>query len=92
MAEPKEVRLEEAIVARGRSLDIPNPQKKFIAGYTQEGKVIEAFEVFHHREGARVKVPVDEVAGLRASGYLFDPDAVPMAPAEGPRFTEHDSK
>ncbi len=83
--QPKLIR---AVVARGRSIDVPVSGNKVLAGYGKDdGKPVYRIPTRHHRAGDTIELPADEVKTLRAAGYLVDPDNVPPPAAEGPSFS-----
>ena len=68
---------EKAVVARGRSIDVPVPGKKVVVGTAEDGKPITRGPTRRAQPGETVELPIDEVRALRASGYLVDPDNAP---------------
>jgi hypothetical protein len=74
-----------AIVARGRTIDVPTGQRK-LAGLTNEGKEVFRQAVKTFGPGQTVDLPRDEAKSLRNLGYLVDPDAVAIPTGEGPSF------
>ena len=76
-----------ATVARGRTIAIPNPTKRVFAGrHPDTGAEFFSFKIDEYGPGQEVELPVDEIAGLRALGYLIDPGAVQHQVANGPNF------
>jgi hypothetical protein len=67
-------RMVRATVAQGRTVAIPHPTAKKAVGTTPEGKGIYMAELMHFGPGQEVELPADEVARLRSTGHLFDPD------------------
>ena len=77
---------EKAVVARGRSIDVPVPGKKIVVGTSEDNKPITRVPTRRAQPGEVVELPSDEVRTLRASGYLVDPDNAPppvMPPING---------
>lgn len=78
-----------ATVARGRSVDVPLAGKREVAGYDKEtGKPMHRPVMKQFGPGQDVELPADEVATLRKSGHLVDPDRIAPPIGEGPNFTE----
>lgn len=67
-------RLVRAVVANGRTVAVPHPTAKKAVGTTPEGKGIYMAELMHFGPGKEVELPADEVARLRSTGHLVDPD------------------
>ncbi|MCD0417277.1 hypothetical protein LOC51_08625 [Rubrivivax sp. JA1024] len=72
----------KAIVARGRSIDVPLPsgereQVGFVDGGNGEAKPVFRAKCRKYREFEEVELPLDEVRRLQDSGYLIDPDNLP---------------
>ena len=82
-------RLAKGVVARGRTVVIPDPIRKTHAGYDLEGNAIKRAVLHHYGPGQEVELPTDEIKELRASGYLIDPDAKPPEIGNGPNFSEN---
>jgi hypothetical protein len=72
--EAQRPRLMRATVAGGRTVVIPHPTAKKAVGTTPEGKGIYVAELMHFGPGKEVELPADEVARLRGTGHLVDPD------------------
>ena len=86
MAEAK-TKVDRAIVARGRTVAIPSPTKRAFAGrHPDTGVEIFGPKIDEFGPGTEVELPVDEIAELRAKGYLVDPGAVQHQVANGPNF------
>jgi hypothetical protein len=75
------------VVARGRTVVAPSGEKKII-GYTTEGKTMWAPDLKHFRPGQEVELPESEIAWLRGTGHLIDPNAPADLPADGAHVTE----
>lgn len=73
---------ERAIVAKGRSLEIPHPTDKRGLRYGDNGPILLAATI-RMTEGQEVELPVDEIATLRKSGHLVDPDNLPPPTGKG---------
>ncbi len=67
-------RLLRATVAGGRTVAVPHPTNRKPVGTTPEGKAITQAELVHYGPGQEVELPVDEIARLRGTGHLVDPD------------------
>jgi hypothetical protein len=86
--EPEE-ELVEAEVAVGRSVHIPNPAKRRIAGFNVEEKrnwEVIACDIYEAR--AKVRLPISEIKRLRASGHLIDPDRTLPASVWDPQMEQ----
>jgi hypothetical protein len=68
-------RTARATVAAGRTVAIPHPTNRKAVGTTPEGKAITQAELLHFGPGKEVELPVDEIARLRSTGHLVDPEA-----------------
>jgi hypothetical protein len=66
-----------AVVARGRSIDVPHSTKRETLGLHEDGKLITRAVTQQFIAGEEVELLVDEIAGLRALGYLVNPDNAP---------------
>jgi hypothetical protein len=64
---------EKAIVARGRSIDIPVEGKRIQVGTTEDNRKVTRVPIRKAGPGEEVELPADEVRRLRASGFLIDP-------------------
>lgn len=64
-----------AIVAPGRTVSVPTEEKR-VAAYTPDNKPIHRLVEVTYRPGQEVSLPVDEIAYLRRTGFLVDPDAI----------------
>ena len=86
----KKVKLARGIVARGRTVMAPHLTETEIKGVNQEtGKVIRGPKLIEHGPDTEVTLPSDEIEGLRALGFLVDPNSrATIAPYEGARVTE----
>ena len=81
--------MERAIVARGRTVIIPDSATRVFTGRDPDTHA----ELFGQgsREippGNEVELPRSEVKRLRALGFLVDPDAAEIPIAEGPSYQE----
>lgn len=76
----------KAIVARGRSVDVPLRGEPIVVGLTAEGKPVKRMPFQNVGPGKEVELPVDEIRTLRAAGYLVDPDNMAPPVGEGPQF------
>lgn len=75
-------------VARGRTVDIPDPNTRQVVGHTPEGRPIQRCATRSYGPGHEVELPAREIDSLRSRGFLIDP-GVPLPPlAEGPHYTE----
>lgn len=72
----KDIKTEKAIVARGRSIDVPIPGKKEFSGTNKDGDSFYRLPVRNVGPGQEVELPIEEVRSLRAAGYLVDPDNI----------------
>ena len=73
-----------ATVARGRTVYIPDPERKVFRGRTPDtGVEVYGQALAEFGPGQEVELPADEVASLRGLGYLIDPDKVAPAPTNG---------
>lgn len=79
MPAPSKPALVHATVARGRTVRVG----KAVLG--ADGKVARIDETVHG-PGSTVELPEEEVAHLRARGFLTTPNAPEIAPAVGPVF------
>jgi hypothetical protein len=76
----------KAIVARGRSIDVPVSGEQITVGLTAEGKPISRMPFRHVTEGKEVELPIREIKSLRKTGYLVDPEAIAPPIGDGPQF------
>jgi hypothetical protein len=76
-----------AVVARGRSIDVPTGGEPIAVGATPEGKPVSRGPVKQYGPGQEVELPIDEIKTLRGLGYLVDPDRVAPASGNGPQFS-----
>lgn len=81
-------RMEEGVVARGRTILVPDPHKKTLAGYNQEGKPVQRAVFNEYGPGKTVNLPSEEIKSLRKLGFLIDPDAQEIEVGPGPNYTE----
>jgi hypothetical protein len=85
----KSERIARGVVARGRSIDIPDLNSpKQIVGYTPDGKPMTKLATRCYGPGQEIELPVTEIASLRKRGFLLDPDQTLPPLAEGPHFSE----
>jgi hypothetical protein len=84
----KRDRTMRGIVARGRSVDVPDLSARQTVGYSGEGKVVTRPAYRTYLPGQEVELPAKEVLSLRERGFLVDPDATVPPLAEGPHFSE----
>lgn len=77
---------ERAIVARGRSIDVPVPGKAIVVGTTEDNKPVTRVPTRKALPGEEVNLPADEVKALRKAGFLVDPASAAPPVAEGPSF------
>ena len=75
-----------AVVARGRSVDIPIGALVTV-GLTAEGKTVTRRPTKQFGPGNEVELPADEIKSLRKLGYLVDPEATVIPTGEGPMFS-----
>jgi hypothetical protein len=86
---PQSERLARGVIARGRSIDIPDLNApKQIVGYTPEGKTMTKLATRSYGPGQEVELPAAEIDSLRQRGFLLDPDRTLPPLAEGPHFSE----
>ena len=78
-------KLAKGIVAKGRTVEVPSNQRR-IAGYTADSKPVYRATQRIANPGDEVELPAEELAYLRAAGFLVDPDAPVQAFGAGPRF------
>lgn len=78
--------LVKAIVARGRSIDIPFGEA-LLVGKRDDGRPLMRSPSRTFHAGEEVELPADEVASLMCAGYLVDP-ASPVLPAPVERVTK----
>lgn len=76
----------KAVVARGRSIDVPVPGKTVVVGTDDNGRALSRAVTRHYVTGQEVELPLEEIKALRKSGYLVDPENAAPPSAEGPRF------
>lgn len=82
-------RTAKGIVARGRSVDVPDPSaQRMVTGYNTEGKAVTRAAFRSYGPGQEVTLPESEILSLRERGFLTDPDVTVPPLAEGPHFTE----
>jgi hypothetical protein len=77
------------IVARGRSVDVPDSSVRQTIGYNAEGKPVTKAAIRTYLPGQELQLPEREILSLRERGFLLDPDQSVPELAEGPRFTEN---
>jgi|SRR6185437_1220963 len=80
-------KMARATVARGHTVVAPSGDKK-IVGYTPEGKPLWAPALKSYGPNHEIELPESEIAWLRGTGHLVDPDAPPDLPAEGAHVSE----
>jgi hypothetical protein len=80
--------MERAIVARGRTVIVPDPRQMKVVGSTPEGKRIMKPIDMAYEAGSEIELPKAEIARLRVLGYVTDPSQKPLPLAEGSRFVE----
>lgn len=80
-----QIGLERAVVARGRSLDVPIEGDPIIVGTDADNEPVTRARTRRVGPGQEVELPADEVRVLRASGFLVDPSnlAPPVATGAG---------
>ncbi len=76
----------KAMVARGRSIDVPVGGKGIVVGTTEGNQPVTRVPTKTYYSGQTVELPLEEIKTLRASGYLVDPDNVAPPVGEGPQF------
>jgi hypothetical protein len=77
-------KMARATVAPGRTVVIPRDS----GARDEKGVLIKSPTHTRHGPGELVTLPEEEIATLRARGFLVDPKAPPVSPtAEGPTFT-----
>src|SRR5437016_1579137 len=79
-----------AIVARGKTVVVPDPKKTAPTGWDKEAKeTVMRAVVVEYSEDQEVELPADEVTRLRTLGFLVDPTRklTPQV-ATGPTFSE----
>lgn len=90
MAENNQMELKtktaKAVVARGRSVDVPVRGEQIIVGLTAEGKPVKRMPFQNVGPGKEVELPLDEIRTLRATGYLVDPANMAPPVGDGPQF------
>ena len=91
MADPVTTKRARAVVARGRTLSVPHATKQQVIGYSEDGKPVQRPVMVDFGPGQEIELAVDEIAELRATGFLIDPSQKPIPLAEGPHFTERGS-
>ena len=79
-------RMVRATVANGRTVDVPDGDKRAVAKFGEDGKPIMRAVLKTYHPGQEVELPADEVKQLRAGGYLVDPNASAPPTGEGPQF------
>ena len=67
-------RMERAIVARGRSIDVPDLERRETIGLNEDGAPITRAVTTTYVTGQEIELPADDVARLRSLGYLIYPD------------------
>ena len=86
---PSSDRTARGIVARGRSIDVPDMSvARQTIGYNADGKPVTRSAIRTYLPGQEVELPAKEIISLRERGFLLDPDQSVPPLAEGPRFTE----
>lgn len=81
-------KIARGVVARGRTVDIPDTTRRQVIGHTPEGKPIHRSPVRSFGPGNEIELPAQEIATLRERGFLVDPERVIPPLADGPHFTE----
>ena len=80
---PKSV---EGEVARGRTVLAPTDEQE-VVGYKDDGSPRFRFKDREYKPGEKVKLPEGEIAHLRRTGFLVDPEAKVADVATGPTLT-----
>lgn len=87
---PQKEKLARGIVARGRSVQVPDNNQQVIKGTNPEtGKLIYGPKIREYGPGEEVTLPESELKYFRELGYIVDPTKIAdEVPAEGSRLTE----
>jgi hypothetical protein len=86
-----QTKMGKAIVARGRTVCVPTGNRVQV-GLTQDGQQVLSSETRDFGPGEEVTLPIDEIARLRETGHLVDPDRAPLNYGEGPAFNRDTSQ
>ena len=81
-------RMERGVVARGRTVEVPDASQSITVGTTEDGKPIKRAGRRFFGPGREVELPAEEIKALRERGFLIDPDRTEPPLAEGPNFKE----
>lgn len=76
----------EGEVARGRTVLAPTDEQE-VVGYKDDGTPRFRFKDREYKPGEKVKLPDGEIAHLRRTGFLVDPEAKVADIATGPTLT-----
>jgi hypothetical protein len=68
--------LESGVVARGRTLLVPEPGSRRVVGFTKEGLPVERPKLKELREGDPITDTKSEIERFRGLGFVFDPKKV----------------
>lgn len=83
------VTMAKGVVARGRTIMVPNLNKRVLAyNHPETGKAMMRHEMLSYGEGAEVELAEDEIVSLRERGFLTDPSKVVQPMAEGSHVKE----
>jgi hypothetical protein len=76
------------VVARGRTIMVPDTNDRRVVNHTPEGKAVYRCAERAFGPGQEVELPATEIVSLRERGFLIDPGQ-PIPPlADGPHYTE----
>ena len=81
-------RMERGIVARGRTIEVPDVSQSITVGFHEHGKPVKRAGRKLFGPNQEIELPAEEIAALRAHGFVTDPNRIEPPHGNGPSFKE----